>query len=112
MYKNLEGEMQVLPEFNFSGNSAYLIKSLHQMHCVVSRAPCHIWNYLSAFYGGRRSCTNGSLIVQSVLIDGLGYPLNGVEPKWQNEHLVHCLNTLRAAVQCLSDSTPISYVKG
>lgn len=36
MYKDLGGELHVLPEFNTSAGGAYLLKSLHQMHCIVS----------------------------------------------------------------------------
>lgn len=80
---DLEGNKKPLPVYVTSkGSQIYNLRAFHQMHCI------------------------------SILFEDIGYLRNNVTPKWTAGHELHCLNTLRAAVTCLADSTPIAYIHG
>ncbi|OHW95280.1 hypothetical protein CSPAE12_06087 [Colletotrichum incanum] len=78
-YMGDDGNYRPLPPHKTSkGSEMYLIRALHQLHCVA------------------------------VIVEGIGYPLHRVPPKWPGEHLAHCVNNLRGAVACLADTQPIA----
>ncbi|KAL0932753.1 uncharacterized protein CTRU02_211716 [Colletotrichum truncatum] len=82
-YMDFNDEKQPLPAYiTRKGSELYSIRAFHQMHCV------------------------------SIIFEDIGYRVLNKTPKWETGHVIHCLNTLRSAVTCLADATPISYVNG
>lgn len=70
----------------FSWNSTrqmYTLRGFHQLTCVLALAEDH----------AHRVHTNTS-------------------SRWSTRHVAHCLNTLRDAVMCMADATPMSFVNG
>lgn len=52
------------------------------------------------------------VFAQSIILEDIGYRVHNMSSKWTSGHVIHCINTLRAAVTCLADATPISYIHG
>ncbi|OLN96880.1 hypothetical protein CCHL11_02351 [Colletotrichum chlorophyti] len=82
-YMDFNDEKQPLPPYvTRKGSELYSIRAFHQMHCV------------------------------SIVFEDIGYRVHNKTSKWSYDHVIHCLNTLRASVQCLADATPLSYLHG
>ncbi|KAF6793407.1 hypothetical protein CSOJ01_13924 [Colletotrichum sojae] len=82
-YMDFNDEKQPLPAYvTRKGSELYSIRAFHQMHCV------------------------------SVIFEDVGYRVVNKTSKWEPGHVIHCLNTVRSAITCLADATPISYVHG
>ncbi|TDZ32408.1 Cyclochlorotine biosynthesis protein R [Colletotrichum spinosum] len=82
-YMDFNDEKQPLPAYvTRKGSELYSIRAFHQMHCV------------------------------SIIFEDIGYRVLNKTSKWATGHVIHCLNTVRSAITCLADATPISYVNG
>ncbi|KAK2758091.1 hypothetical protein CKAH01_16922 [Colletotrichum kahawae] len=82
-YMDFNDDRQPLPAYvTRIGSELYSIRAFHQMHCV------------------------------SIIFEDIGYRVLNKTSKWEPGHVIHCLNTVRSAVTCLADATPISYVHG
>ncbi|TDZ54111.1 hypothetical protein CTRI78_v006541 [Colletotrichum trifolii] len=82
-YMDFNDEKQPLPAYvTRKGSELYSIRAFHQMHCV------------------------------SIIFEDIGYRVLNKTSKWETGHVIHCLNTVRSAITCLADATPISYVNG
>ncbi|KAF9871765.1 hypothetical protein CkaCkLH20_10699 [Colletotrichum karsti] len=82
-YMDFNDEQQPLPPYvTRKGSELYSIRAFHQMHCV------------------------------SIVFEDIGYRVLNKTSKWEVGHVIHCLNTIRSAVTCLADATPLSYVHG
>ncbi|KAG6353965.1 hypothetical protein INS49_005223 [Diaporthe citri] len=80
-YRGFDNETHDLPPYvTRKGSELYSIRAFHQMHCV------------------------------SIILEDIGYRIHNMSSKWTTGHVIHCINTLRAAVTCLADATPISGV--
>ncbi|KAK1469876.1 hypothetical protein CPAR01_12077 [Colletotrichum paranaense] len=82
-YMDFDNKQQPLPAYvTRKGSELYSIRAFHQMHCI------------------------------SIIFEDIGYRVNNKTSKWETGHVIHCLNTVRSAITCLADATPISYVHG
>ncbi|KZL86379.1 hypothetical protein CI238_04755 [Colletotrichum incanum] len=82
-YMDFDNRRQPLPAYvTQKGSELYSIRAFHQMHCI------------------------------SIIFEDIGYRVNNKTSKWEAGHVIHCLNTVRSAITCLADATPISYVHG
>ncbi|OHF03976.1 hypothetical protein CORC01_00838 [Colletotrichum orchidophilum] len=82
-YMDFDGARRPLPAYvTRKGSELYSIRAFHQMHCI------------------------------SIIFEDIGYRVNNRTSKWETGHVIHCLNTVRSAITCLADATPISYVHG
>ncbi|WQF89978.1 Putative mycotoxin biosynthesis protein UstYa [Colletotrichum destructivum] len=82
-YMDFNNERQPLPAYvTRKGSELYSIRAFHQMHCI------------------------------SIIFEDIGYRVNNKTSKWETGHVIHCLNTVRSAITCLADATPISYING
>ncbi|KXH40464.1 hypothetical protein CSAL01_01418 [Colletotrichum salicis] len=82
-YMDFDNNQQPLPAYvTRKGSELYSIRAFHQMHCI------------------------------SIIFEDIGYRVNNKTSKWDTGHVIHCLNTVRSAITCLADATPISYVHG
>ncbi|KAK1473067.1 hypothetical protein CCUS01_05674 [Colletotrichum cuscutae] len=82
-YMDFDNKQQPLPAYvTRKGSELYSIRAFHQMHCI------------------------------SITFEDIGYRVNNKTSKWETGHVFHCLNTVRSAITCLADATPISYVNG
>ncbi|KZL70922.1 hypothetical protein CT0861_01311 [Colletotrichum tofieldiae] len=82
-YMDFDSRRQPLPAYvTRKGSELYSIRAFHQMHCI------------------------------SIIFEDIGYRVNNKTSKWEAGHVIHCLNTVRSAITCLADATPISYVHG
>ncbi|WQF86630.1 Putative mycotoxin biosynthesis protein UstYa [Colletotrichum destructivum] len=82
-YMDLNDEVQPLPVYvTEKATEMYTIRAFHQMHCIY------------------------------ILLEDIGYKTHNKTSKWEQGHVIHCLNVLRATVECLADAAPISYVHG
>ncbi|TLD18020.1 hypothetical protein PspLS_10430 [Pyricularia sp. CBS 133598] len=83
-WKHPDGTMTKLPFYYSTGTvrQMYIIRAFHQMHCLI------------------------------VITEEYGYRVNNRTSAWTPSHIAHCINTIREAVMCLADATPMSYVNG
>ncbi|OLN96883.1 hypothetical protein CCHL11_02354 [Colletotrichum chlorophyti] len=83
-WKRPDGTVAKLPAYysTVSFRQTYIIRSFHQMHCLISIA------------------------------EEYGHRVHNVSSQWPPEHVAHCLNAIREAIQCLADATPMTYVNG
>lgn len=49
---------------------------------------------------------------QISIAEEYGYRYHNMSSQWGPGHVAHCLNTIREAIMCLADATPMSYVNG
>ncbi|OLN96156.1 hypothetical protein CCHL11_03204 [Colletotrichum chlorophyti] len=82
-YRDWDGNENELPPYTTwtSGNEIYGIRAFHQMHCII------------------------------VMTEDYGYRLHDLHSQWTPGHVMHCLNRMRQLLQCMSDATPVSYLK-
>ncbi|KAI1673237.1 DUF3328 domain containing protein [Pyrenophora tritici-repentis] len=82
-YRGNDGLVHDLPTYRTStGREVYILRSFHQIHCII------------------------------VIAEEYGYRVNNRSSQWAPGHVAHCLNTLREAVTCLADATPLSFLDG
>ncbi|XPS95452.1 hypothetical protein M3J09_004742 [Ascochyta lentis] len=82
-YLDNTGAIHDLPTYRTStGREVYILRSFHQIHCII------------------------------VIAEEYGYRVNNRSSQWTSGHVAHCLNTLREAVMCLADATPLSFLDG
>ncbi|KAL2878363.1 hypothetical protein SGCOL_006334 [Colletotrichum sp. CLE4] len=83
-WKKPDGTVAKLPAYysTVSYRQTYIIRSFHQMHCLISIA------------------------------EEYGHRANNVSSQWAPKHIAHCLNAIREAIMCLADATPMTYVNG
>jgi hypothetical protein len=111
------------------GQGLYVIRGLYQMDCLVRVVEEMGWLYErqgdhsvddgDEVGGGKEGMKNGKSKAKSqgngkheqVSENSYGKRDEDVGP-WGPEHVAHCLNTLRDAVMCSADATPISWVNG
>lgn len=68
----------------------YTLRGFHQLSCVL---------VIVEEYAHRLHASNNS-------------DSNSTSSRWGPGHVVHCLNTLRDAVMCMADATPMTFVNG
>lgn len=101
-YMDFDNKQQPLPAYvTRKGSELYSIRAFHQMHCIVSILNCRRAERVELLIRG-----------QSIIFEDIGYRVNNKTSKWETGHVIHCLNTVRSAITCLADATPISYVHG
>ncbi|TDZ54077.1 Cyclochlorotine biosynthesis protein R [Colletotrichum trifolii] len=83
-WKKPDGSVGKLPAYysTISYRQTYIIRSFHQMHCLISIA------------------------------EEYGHRANDAASQWPSKHVAHCLNAIREAIMCLADATPMTYVNG
>src|SRR5690242_12897677 len=111
-YRDNNGVVHDLPTYRTStGHEVYILRSFHQIHCIVSipsRTPLLLQSFLFSF---------GFLRVprltyfKIVITEEYGFRVNNRSSQWAPGHVAHCLNTLREAVTCLADATPLSFLE-
>ncbi|EQB49944.1 Cyclochlorotine biosynthesis protein R [Colletotrichum siamense] len=79
-----DGTVAKLPAYysTVSYRQTYIIRSFHQMHCLIS------------------------------ITEEYGHRVHNVSSQWAPQHVAHCLNTIREAIMCLADASPMTYVNG
>ncbi|KAL0932756.1 uncharacterized protein CTRU02_211719 [Colletotrichum truncatum] len=79
-----DGSIAKLPAYysTVSYRQTYIIRSFHQMHCLISIA------------------------------EEYGHRVHNTSSQWAPQHVAHCLNAIREAIMCLADASPMTYVNG
>ncbi|KAF9697565.1 hypothetical protein EKO04_003957 [Ascochyta lentis] len=123
-YLDNNGAIHDLPTYRTStGREVYILRSFHQIHCIVC-LPCPaidqapptlkvtIGHPKTAYKQQKQKQKYLTHFTQIVIAEEYGYRVNNRSSQWTSGHVAHCLNTLREAVMCLADATPLSFLDG
>ncbi|KAK1973227.1 hypothetical protein LZ30DRAFT_611427 [Colletotrichum cereale] len=78
-YRDWQGEEHTLRPTVSAHRGVYGIRSFHQIHCII------------------------------VITDDYGRRIHGLGSQWTPGHVMHCINVLRQLIQCMADTSLVSF---